>query len=533
MPRPDALYLKPNVVAEPLFNQWYAWGMLIPPQTAAMFTAFHHAPTMRSYLAAPQAHAAAVKNPEMVGGPYVDHGGGRTDEIAALLARTERDLAGPIEFARGVKELVALLKREAKGYSLEPLYAKLPEALKGRVELVYDLQHRPSFRFLESLLYRTDVYDPRRQSLSLSLVDDDYRPFVFSTPRLPDDRHLWLNLPFADPRVDELFAMRGAPAPFEQIRDRLGVGPDDVDRFRRFFTAEAPPPPRRFEGPGVRVRYFGHACVLLETADVSVLVDPCVSYDYPNGLARFTYADLPPVIDYVLITHCHQDHLLLEHLLQLRHRVRHVVVGPQGTGALQDPSVKLLLRQVGFKSVIELGELDEIELPGGSIVGLPFWGEHGDLDIRCKIAHLVTLAGRRFLCAADTNNIEDRLYQQIRELVGEVDVLFLGMDAAGAPFSWIYGALFLEPLERKMDHSRRLRCSNNERCVGLVDRFNCKEAYVYALGLEPWLTYFMGSNYQADSPPIVESNLFVENCRRRGLRSERLYCKKELVYPPA
>jgi hypothetical protein len=31
------LYLKQNILAEPLFNQWYAWPLLIPPASAAMY----------------------------------------------------------------------------------------------------------------------------------------------------------------------------------------------------------------------------------------------------------------------------------------------------------------------------------------------------------------------------------------------------------------------------------------------------------------------------------------------------------------
>ncbi|HSN86611.1 MAG TPA: hypothetical protein VL025_07620 [Thermoanaerobaculia bacterium] len=31
----EKLYLRPNVVAEPLVDHWYAWSHLIPPVTAA------------------------------------------------------------------------------------------------------------------------------------------------------------------------------------------------------------------------------------------------------------------------------------------------------------------------------------------------------------------------------------------------------------------------------------------------------------------------------------------------------------------
>ena len=44
------------------------------------------------------------------------------------------------------------------------------------------------------------------------------------------------------------------------------------------------------------------------------------------------YDDLPDVIDYVLITHNHQDHLLFETMLQIRSRIKHVVVPRNGGG---------------------------------------------------------------------------------------------------------------------------------------------------------------------------------------------------------
>jgi hypothetical protein len=67
------VYLKPNVLAEPLFNRWYAWSYLIPPATAAMYVANLHLKIMQSFIAAPQAHVAALRNPAMIGGPFINH----------------------------------------------------------------------------------------------------------------------------------------------------------------------------------------------------------------------------------------------------------------------------------------------------------------------------------------------------------------------------------------------------------------------------------------------------------------------------
>ena len=47
---------------------------------------------------------------------------------------------------------------------------------------------------------------------------------------------------------------------------------------------------------------------------MSALFDPVLSYTYESGISRYTYDDLPDRIDYVLVTHNHQDHILFETL---------------------------------------------------------------------------------------------------------------------------------------------------------------------------------------------------------------------------
>src|SRR5215217_7965165 len=117
-------YLKQNVQFEPLFNQWYAWTHLIAPHTAAMFIANLHLKIMKSYVAAPQVHANAVRNPAMLGGPFINYDGGKVDQIKALIEKTTKEQAHMIEFADSVRVLNDLLRDEAKGHSLEPLYPK-------------------------------------------------------------------------------------------------------------------------------------------------------------------------------------------------------------------------------------------------------------------------------------------------------------------------------------------------------------------------------------------------------------------------
>jgi L-ascorbate metabolism protein UlaG (beta-lactamase superfamily) len=522
------LYLKQNVLMEPLVDQWYAWAHLISPATAAMNVSERHLRIMNSYIESPEVHESAARNPRMHGGPFVDYKRKRVDEMKGLKERTLRKRAQMLAMAEAIKELDAILRAEPDGASLEPFYQKVPEILRGYVELFYDLNNRASFRFIEALLYQSDFYDDSTQSLMFSLVLHDHRPFVLSTPRLRDPADVHLEIPFNSPGIDQLFKMRREPQPYGTIKDVLGVnGPDDAG-FQQFFTPEPPAHYKTYEGPTARWRYFGHACILVETPSTTILLDPMLSYAYEAEVPRYTYADLPDVIDYALITHNHQDHILFETILQLRHKIRHIVVPRNGNGALQDPSLRLLLQQIGFKNVIELSELESIPTKSGSILGVPFLGEHGDLNIHTKLAYRVEADGHTLLFAADSCNVEPALYKHLARLYGGVEVLFLGMECDGAPMSWIYGALHTQPIERKKDRTRRLAGSNYERGMAIIDELKPREVYVYAMGQEPWLGYITSIKYTEESNPIIASNKLIAECRRRGLASERLFGEREM-----
>ena len=525
----DTLHLRRNVVMEPLIDQWYAWSHLIPPATAAMNIVERHLKIMESYVRAPNIHVAAVKNPAMLGGPFIDYKTDRTGEIKALIQKTRSERAQMLELAAAFVALDELLRQEAVGYSLEPLYPKVPEPLRGYVELVYDLNNNPSFRVIEPLLYRSKYFDVSRQSLMLSLINNDDRPFVLSTPRLETEADVPLHIPFAHEGIDALFRTRYAPRPFGEIKEMVGLEDQYDQRLRSLLTTDPPPAYSAYEGPGVRWRYFGHACILVETCGVSILLDPVLSYTYDSDISRYTYDDLPEQIDYVLITHNHQDHVLFETMLQIRSRVKYFVVPRNGGGALQDPSLKLTLQQTGFTNVIEVDDLETIQIEGGEITALPFMGEHSDLNVRTKAAYAVRLGEKMLLFAADSCNIEPRLYEHLYPIVGNVDVLFLGMECDGAPLSWLYGPLLTRPLNRGMDQSRRLAGSNFERARSIVDVLKCREVYVYAMGQEPWLNYIMSIKYTEASNPIIASNKLIATCRERGIVAERLYGEKEIL----
>jgi hypothetical protein len=104
------------------------------------------------------------------------------------------------------------------------------------------------------------------------------------------------------------------------------------------------------------------------------------------------------------------------------------------------------------------------------------------------------------------------------------------MECDGAPLSWLYGPLLTKKLPRDMDGSRRLAGSDCSKGLSLVDIFNPKELYVYAMGQEPWLEFISSIKYTDDSNPIVQSNKLVKICEERGMIAERLFGEKELLY---
>jgi L-ascorbate metabolism protein UlaG (beta-lactamase superfamily) len=527
----DEIYLKPNVVIEPLIDRWYAWSHLVSPATAALNIVDRHITIMESYVDAPEVHAQAVLNPKMRGGPFMDFGGKRIAEIEALLKKTKADNAKLIEFAKALRALDKMLLAEAKGFGLESLYEKVPDILKGYVELYYDRNNNASYRFFESLLFRSEYYNKGSQSIALWITTNDQRPFCLSTPRLDDPDVLFLDIPFDHPGIDELAKMKRTPGSLTYIKELLDIEESKQGLFETFFTSEPPAPYKKYDGDKIRMRYFGHACILIETRDIAVLVDPLISYyGYHSDIDHYSDADLPDTIDYVLITHNHQDHVLFETLLPLRHKIRNVVVPRSCSGKLEDPDLKLMFNHIGFSNVFSIDEMEDIRFSNATITGLPFTGEHSDLNILSKACYLVRIGEFKLMFLADSRILEPRLYQFVQKVTGNIDVMFLGMECDGAPLSWLYGPLMTRKLTRDQDSSRRLAGSDCSKGLSLVEIFKPKEVYVYAMGQEPWVEFISSIKYTSESNPIVQSDKLVKTCKQAGMVAERLYGEKELLY---
>jgi L-ascorbate metabolism protein UlaG (beta-lactamase superfamily) len=531
----NQLYLKTNVVAEPLVNDWYAWHLLINPATYALILKNLHISVMNSYVESPDIHQATVKEAKMRGGPFADFlGENQVIEVKKLLDMTLENNTLLLKMAEAFYSLNTMLQNNATGASLSELYAKVPVALKGLVELVYDINNYPGFRIFEGLLFESEYYSTASQGFDFYELQTDHRPFVLSTPRIKKENHLKAQVDFDNMWVDKLFSTRTRGITLNELdefyeRYIIKNSQSDYQIFKSMFThdrlvTDYLKPSKN----DIRIRYFGHACVLIETSDISILIDPLISYTNSNGISRFSLVDLPEKIDYVLLSHAHQDHVMLETLIQIRYKIKTIIIPKNNPGLLHDPSLKYVLRKIGFKNIIELSDLDSEFFNEGHITGIPFLGEHGDLNIASKLCYLVQIATKKILFVADSNNLEPEVYNRLKSLFAPVDIIFLGMECEGAPMSWLYGPLFMQKITRKMDQSRRLDGSNSEKAWALIQAFECSKIYIYAMGQEPWLGYITNIVYDEKAKPIVESNKLISKGIDNHKTIERLFAKKEI-----
>jgi L-ascorbate metabolism protein UlaG (beta-lactamase superfamily) len=513
---PDAnerVFLRSNAIIEPLVDRFYAWMHIVAPVQAAMNLAKVQVPLLESYLHSPQVHIAASKNPALRGGYFTNVEEARAAEVAELLDTIKRDRADMLAFAAAVAEADELLRQNATGFDLTPLYPKLPAILNGLVELAYDTGNQASLHFIEPLLYHSPV--------QLSLETGVERPFILSTPRLPSPEVLELPITFDHPGLDELFGARVEGTTAARLREALGLDGAQAVQLDRLLSTEPSLSPDRHIEAGGRIRYFGHACLVLQSPEAAVVVDPFISADNRHG-DRYTLDDLPDHIDLALITHGHQDHIVLETLIQLRSRTDAVVVPRSSRGNLCDPSIGLYLQSMGF-TVIEANDFDEIPLPGGNrVVATPFLGEHSDLDIRAKSTYVVQLAGQSVFIGADSSGIDPVLYQYIRSYVGDVDRAFLGMECDGAPLTWLYQGLLTRPVTKKMSDSRKLSGSNAEQAAAIMTELGTDEAYIYAMGEESWQGHVMATTYTPDTYQIRQIEEFLTWCKEHDVAAEHL-----------
>jgi L-ascorbate metabolism protein UlaG (beta-lactamase superfamily) len=525
--------LAPSTFVEPLVHDWSAWSYPVAPVTACLHAHGYQLPLLRSYLADPALHFSANQDVSLIGGSFVNIAPVRADEVGRLLGRMETDMAAALALAPQLLECQRWLARTAQGQTIEPLYARVPEALRGRVELVYDYLNRPSLRVIERPFYRGEYSTEPFQSFRLStLAADDARTYFLNTPRLLERGQIDWRIPFRSSAADALFRLDLEPQPEETIQELLSLEPGEEAHLRALLVEDGGRRPADVESDDVRVRYFGHACILVEHRGISMMTDPCVAVrPTGGGLERYSFDDLPTRIDVALITHNHADHVSLETLLRLRHRIGCVVV-PRSFGMLYgDVSLKLLLTELGFRHVVALDDYERLDIDGASITGVPFFGEHADLS-HGKTGYVIEAGGRRIYAGADSDCLDERVYTEIRRCVGPVDTVFLGLECVGAPLTFVYGCLLDRRPTPEQDQTRRQHGCDAARAATVLRALGATRFYNYAMGLEPWMDFILGFGSPQPTPQFLESERMLRMTGDMGLAAaERLYGRREIRLP--
>ncbi|NOT13441.1 MAG: MBL fold metallo-hydrolase [Methylococcaceae bacterium] len=527
----QSLYrLADSTVVEALVDDWVAWPHTFSPVVYCLHQLNYQKKTMASYLQNPAMHIKSSSNSKLLGGAFVNIPIERKLDIQRMLERLESEHQDDLTFAQALIDFQNWLDKEVTGQSLNDYYQTLPDSLRGYVELLYDYNSRPIVRCIENLLYHSKHYKKYLQSLHFfTQTHDRKRAYYMSTPRLHNQDTIDWNISFDNDEIDELFKLDRQPQPLEYIRQILGLPPEDEEKLLALLTDKPPRQVDVWQGKGIRIRYYGHASVLVEFNGKAILIDPFLAVTpSEGGIDRFTFQDLPPKIDYVLITHGHHDHFVFETLLRIRHKIDCLVV-PKCSGIFYaDFSLRLMAKALGFNNIIEVDPLDSIAFDNGEIVAVPFLGEHNDLPF-AKTGWLIQAGGKQLLFAADSNCLDKRIYVNICAQRGAIDVVFLGMECVGAPLSWVYGPLLPKIPGYKECQSRRSNGSDSVGAMNLLEAVQSKQVYVYAIGREPWLQYFMALEPEENDAYIQEIDKLLATCKSKSfIDARRLYGKDEI-----
>jgi L-ascorbate metabolism protein UlaG (beta-lactamase superfamily) len=519
-----------DTIIEPLIGSWYAWTHLFSPLAAASHISYRHIPIMRSFIDDPAAHLAATADQELRGGPFVE--AGTAEQVQALLENTLQWAAPIMALAEDYRSFDQHFMGVADGRPMDDFYGDAPNSLRGALELVYTANDLPMLRVSEFLMSARNFYLGERQ-LRLERCPSELRSFIMSTPRFESEQAVHIPLDFTNPAITRLVSARRTPADTDQLAAELGVPTDRRDVFGRMFEL----PEQRgavqsdptMTSDGLRCRYTGHAGVLIQSRASTVMVDPCIATNPSGVVERWSFHDLPERIDVVMMTHGHQDHVILESLIQIRDRVALFVVPRCEPNSPLDPSIARALRSFGMHNVLEVGEGDEVPLLDGRILACPFFGEHGDLAISGKVTYHLRAGGRSAFFGADCTVPDKESFVLLAEQTGATDCIFIGMESKGAPYSWLYGPLLSAPPDRTNDIQRTLAGSNADMAMDLLSAFGTRKCRIYAMGLDPWVNHITTLDTSRAGEQLEQVAKFLKLAEAAGIEASLLQGKAEVT----
>lgn len=164
----------------------------------------------------------------------------------------------------------------------------------------------------------------------------------------------------------------------------------------------------KYEGTQARVTFINHATVLVDTAKLSIVVDPIWS-DRPSPISFIgpkrvhqpgVSLDTLPHVDVVLLSHNHYDHLDLPTLQKLKQYSNPEIITGLGN--------KAFLEKHGFKRVTELDWWESTTVRGQKITFVPavHWSKRSLFDTNKSLwgGFIVGVPSGNIYIAGDTAN---------------------------------------------------------------------------------------------------------------------------------
>lgn len=250
----------------------------------------------------------------------------------------------------------------------------------------------------------------------------------------------YYNGPVSDHFDGERFFTPNGPAP----KSRRQLLRWLVDRRRRKPKAQWPSwapspyadrPPPRVEGTALRICYVGHASLLIQTAGVNMLLDPVWSeraspfrFAGPKRVndPGIGFADLP-LVDVVLVSHGHYDHLDLRTLSRLAAAHRARVITPLGNDAIMRKyDANIVAEAYDWGGRTEIGEGLAVTLEPTQ-----HWSARSlsDRNMMLWASFVIETPGGRIYFVADSGYGEGRFFREARKRHGPFKLAILPIGA--------------------------------------------------------------------------------------------------------
>jgi|TARA_B110000208_G_scaffold191920_1_gene260960 hypothetical protein len=398
------------------------------------------------------------------------------------------------------------------GYCLDILYKKIPIKLGGAIELFYTGLNKPSYK-LNNLVYENNS----SKNLHSIVIND--------AKESPNWHYWWGDTPtkFEIKRpLDNLSCTTLAdliltPSDFNLAYEKMS---SDLDReMLELLTEESidKPDSNTFNN-SLEIFYINHATIVITRGDISIIVDPLLNFFDEENPASF-YDYVPKKIDYVLITHAHYDHIDLPTLLTLSNRIGKILI-PKASGMDCDFSIRHTLEPYFPGRLIEMDSFELMQFrPDFSLTSLPFQGEHSDL-ISSKATWLISVSGKNLWFGADCRSLDSNLYKFVRSKFGVIDMIFIGIACEGSPLNRAYPH-FSRPVSNEKANTRTTKGAGHQEIYEMIKAFSPDSVYIYALGFEYWLKYFLGNPVQKYRDEFYRLVNLLDN-RNKKLKNLRL-----------